>query len=133
MEVTETSGRDRGWAQVGESKLAELLRRQRRRIERVPVEWEALYGPEATPSLRCRVLDVSIAGAQLELVDDPGGDFDCVFIELRAPERTLGGVVLRGEVRNFASNNARRVMGIEFVGTTNRTRLVLAELIARYG
>src|SRR5262245_37809856 len=118
---------------MGQSKLIELLQKQRRRIERVRVKWDALYGPEGSaPSLRCRVLDASIAGARLELVEDPGGQLDLIRVELDAPELGANGLTLRAEVRNVSSNKGRRVIGVEFYDTHNRTRLVLTDLIARH-
>jgi hypothetical protein len=118
---------------MGESTIKELLRRRRRRIERVRVEWPALYAtaPE-TPSLRCHVLDISIDGARLALVDDPGEPLDHVCVELRPPD-IEASLVLRAEVRNEAMNGGPRLIGIEFFNSTPRARLVLAELIARYG
>ena len=121
-----------GAGKVAESKLVELLRKQRRRVERVRVQWDGLYGLGGEPSLRCRVLDVSIAGARLELVEDPGGQLDFIVVELRAPKHEGSGPTLQAEVRSIASNNGPRTVGIEFFNTTNRARLMLAELITRY-
>jgi len=101
-------------------------------VERVPVEWDGLYGLAGAPSLRCRVLDVSIAGARLELVEDPGGALEFIVVELRAPEHQGSGPTLQAEVRSIASNNGPRTVGVEFFNTTNRARLVLAEFITRY-
>ena len=118
---------------MGESKLIELLHKQRRRIERVRVKWDALYGPEGSaPSFRCRVLDASIAGARLELVDDDGGHLDLILVELDATELGANDLTLRAVVRNLSSNKGRRVIGVEFLDTHNRTRLALTELIARH-
>jgi hypothetical protein len=117
---------------VGESKLVELLRKQKRRIDRIPVEWDGLYGLGGVPSLRCRVHDVSIAGARLELVEDPGGQLDFIVVELLAPQHPGKGPTLQAEVRRIASNNGPRMIGVEFFNTTSRARFALAEFITRY-
>jgi hypothetical protein len=39
---------------------------------------------------------------------------------------------MRAHVRNVASSNGPRVIGVEFLKTTNRARLTLAMVIARY-
>ena len=98
----------------------------RREIPRQTIHWEGEYRIEGDGDARwrrCRIIDVSPAGAGLELLD-------------ATPEETCGrqitvAVQLHGEVRNSreGSEDSLRV-GIQFVELTSAERDYLESLVA---
>jgi hypothetical protein len=100
----------------------------RREIPRQTIHWEGEYRVEGDPAGRwrhCRIVDVSTAGAGLELLD-------------ATPEETCGrqitvAVQLRGEVRNSREGADESVrVGIQFVELTPSERTYLESLAATH-
>jgi hypothetical protein len=86
----------------------------RRLLPRQFTDWQGKYMLEDDPKERwreCRVVDISTAGAGLELLD--------TTLEETTGQRILLAVHLRGELRNVvpARNDGLRA-GIQFVGLT---------------
>jgi hypothetical protein len=62
--------------------------------------------------LRCRVVDISIHGAGLVLVDDSTDPLNTIVIDLQLPGRA-DGTVLWAEVRHSSIAEGQRRVGIE--------------------
>jgi PilZ domain len=96
----------------------------RRRLPRQFTDWQGRYLLEGDPERRwnnCRVIDISSAGAGLELVG-PEPMSAC-------GDRIILAVQLGGEVRSFvAGKNERSRIGIEFVNLTEAERRYLDSL-----
>ena len=93
----------------------------RREVPRERVDWEGQYSIEGDPERRwrpCRVVDISPAGAGLELLETTSEEM------LNRPINVL--VPLRGNIRHSGSGDkgSRRV-GIEFVDLGRAARVYL--------
>jgi len=96
----------------------------RREVPRQTINWVGEYSIEGDPEKRwrpCHVVDVSVAGAGLELLDAPS--------EVSRGERLTIAVRLLGEVRNAGPgrNDSLRV-GVQFVELTPAERSYLDSL-----
>jgi hypothetical protein len=100
------------------------MTRLRREVPRQTINWEGEYridGDVEQRWRRCRVVDVSTAGAGLELLD-------------ATPEETCGrhitvAVQLRGEVKNSREGRNESVrVGLQFVELSPAERAYLATL-----
>ena len=96
----------------------------RRLLPRQFADWRGKYAIEGDPAERwrdCRVIDISSAGAGLELADTSARE--------AAGQRILIAVHLRGEVRNAvpAKNGALRA-GVQFVDLSDAERFYLDSL-----
>lgn len=96
----------------------------RRRLPRQFTDWQGQALIEGDPERRwnnCRVIDISSAGAGLELVGaEP---------RVSSGDRIIVAVQLCGEVRScIAAKNDRTRIGIEFVDLTEAERLYLDSL-----
>ena len=99
--------------------------------ERLPVEWNARYRARGTPLwLRCRVVDISIHGAGLVLVDDSTDPLHTIVIDLQPPGRA-DGIVLRAEVRHSSTAEGQRRIGIEFWRSGPLDEQALRDEVAR--
>ena len=108
--------------------------RENRQGQRLPVRVDARYRLDSHgPWLACRVIDVSVDGAALELPANASAPRSrLIFLELRGGEGQTGGVVLRADVRSlsFASNGHHRI-GVMFVNVTSVEQRFLVEMINR--
>ncbi len=119
--------------------------KRRRRSRRQDAGWLGRYAVD--PSLRhdeddtpataldwarCRVLDVSLRGAGLELLGPPVGVGDRLVVDLRLLRSNMASVTLTGEVRHCSPgpHDARRV-GLEFVDVGDLERVLLQRLVKR--
>lgn len=97
----------------------------RRRLPRQFTDWQGRYRVEGDPEAPwsdCRVIDISSAGAGLELA---GADPSEV-----CGDRIIVAVQLCGEVRScVAGKNNRSRLGIEFVELSDAERLYLDSLV----
>ena len=109
-------------------------RRDDRRTERAPVAWDARYRLDSHgPWVACRVIDVSLDGAALELPENVYAPRSrLIFLELLWGDETSGGVALRADVRSlsFAPNGHHRV-GVMFVNVTSLEHQFLVDMIKR--
>ena len=109
-------------------------RRDDRRTERAPVAWDARYRLDSHgPWVACRVIDVSLDGAALELPENINAPRSrLIFLELLWGDETSGGVALRADVRSlsFAPNGHHRV-GVMFVNVTSLEHQFLVDMIKR--
>jgi hypothetical protein len=79
----------------------------------------------------CKALDVSEAGAALDLVEEVKLGAELV-VELHLGDDAPGGVLLLGTVRNSSPTPEGSVrVGVEFEGCTPLDRAVLLRLLAR--
>jgi hypothetical protein len=96
----------------------------RRFLPRQYADWPGTYRIEGDPEPRwsdCRVIDISSAGAGLELLDAPDDATD--------GHRILVAVHLHGEIRNTrVEGDGRSRVGIQFVDLTPADRAYLASL-----
>jgi hypothetical protein len=95
----------------------------RRFLPRQFADWPGTYVLETDVEKRwgdCRVIDISSAGAGVELLDAP----------VEAPEGSeiFVAVHLRGEIRNSRPREDRLRVGIQFVDLTDAERSYLASL-----
>jgi len=115
-------------------RLKSRARHEDRRTERVPVGWNARYRLDSHgPWLTCRVTDVSLHGAALELPDNASAPRSrLIFLELQCGEEAPGGVALRADVRSlsFAANGRHRI-GVMFVNVTSFEHGYLVDMINR--
>jgi c-di-GMP-binding flagellar brake protein YcgR len=94
------------------------------------------YGPDGSSSpawSRCRVLDVSIGGAGLELVG-PGasaGAGDRIVVDLQLVRTNTARVTLTGEVRHVTPIDDGVRVGLHFVDVGELEEALLARLVAR--
>jgi hypothetical protein len=98
----------------------------RRIVPRQLADWEGTYLVESDPERRwrdCRVIDISSAGAGLELEDAP---------DVASPGNIVYVAVhLRGEIRNTQPLNGDRLrVGVQFVDLSSRERTYLRSLEA---
>jgi PilZ domain len=96
----------------------------RRRLPRQFTDWRGRYLVEDDPNDRwrgCRVIDISTAGAGLELLETSADEV--------TGHRIVLAVLLRGELRNVgpSKNNGLRV-GIQFTDLTEPERAYLDSL-----
>ena len=109
-------------------------RREERRAERVSVGWDARYRLDSHgPWLTCRVIDLSLDGAALELPENGYAPRSrLILLDLQDGEQPPGDVALRADVRSlsFAPNGHHRV-GVMFVNVNSVERQFLADVIKR--
>ena len=118
--------------------LKSLARREERREERrevrVQVGWHARYRLDSHgPWLTCRVIDLSVDGAALELPEDaPSPTSRLILLDVQCGETPPGDVVLRADVRSlcFAPNGRHRI-GVMFVNVNSVEREFLSGVIKR--
>jgi hypothetical protein len=119
-------------------------RRRRRRSRREPAGWPGHYALAASPrhdwervshwSLvwsRCRVLDVSIGGAALELFGPTVVVGDSVVVDLQLVRNSVARVTLTAQVRHEASVDGNQRIGIEFLEVSDLEHTLLLRLLAR--
>jgi hypothetical protein len=110
--------------------------RPRRASDRGQADWLGRYTVERWPELgsgHCRVLDVSLAGAGLELfgpaIDNTAGEH--LLLELQVVDPEPAGICLRGLIRNVDTTDQGVRVGVEFVDLRDLERVVLASLLER--
>ena len=119
-------------------------RRRRRRSRRELAGWPGHYAPAASPrhewervshwSLEwsgCRVLDVSIGGAALELFGPVVTVGDSVVVDVQLVRNSVARVTLTGEVRHESTVDGNQRIGIEFVDVSDLEHALLRRLLAR--
>ena len=92
----------------------------RRFLPRQFADWRGTYLIEDDPDRRwrcCRVVDISSAGAGLELVDAPA--------EAAEGCRIVVAIHLEGEIRNTAPKGDRLRVGTQFLNLTDAERAYL--------
>lgn len=111
--------------------FAAVEQQQRWRTDRIQVHWDARYRvPGGASWLRCHVVDISLEGAGLCLVDDTAHALHTVVVEMHPPNAS-DPIVVRGELRHSAiTTSGRRRIGIQFVDIGAFEEHSLAELIA---
>jgi hypothetical protein len=111
--------------------FAAVEQQQRWRTDRMQVQWDARYRvPRGTSWFRCHVVDISLEGAGLCLIDDTAHALHTVVVEMHPPSHSEP-IVLRGDVRHSAiTTSGRRRIGIQFVDLGPFDERSLAELIA---
>jgi hypothetical protein len=125
--VTDTSGADDASSAFSSPNASET----RPLNDRTRVCWGARYRTPDTDSwLRCHVIDLSVHGAGLVLVDDTNESLSSVVVELSEPGCTYG-LVLSGEVRHDSLVDGRRRIGIEFVDVGPINEWALREWVER--
>jgi len=98
---------------------------------RSPVQWEARYRDRYDVVWRrCRLLDISMHGAGLLLVDDVVTPLRSVVLELRTLGRVYG-IALNGEVRHSSVADGKRRIGVEFVDIGDAEARALREILVR--
>ena len=98
---------------------------------RLRVTWAARYRTSDSGSwLRCQVIDLSVHGAGLIVIDDTNEPLSSVVLELSEPGCTYG-LVLNGEVRHDSLVDGRRRVGIEFVDIGPIKEWALREWVER--
>jgi hypothetical protein len=121
-----------GWRAVVKP-LKSRSRHEKRCAERTRVGWNARYRLDSHgPWLTCRVVDVSLDGAALELPENVSTPRSrLLFLELGCGEET-SSVALRADVRSlsFAPNGHHRI-GVMFVNVTSIEHQYLVNMIAR--
>ena len=99
---------------------------------RVEMNWPARYwGPAEQCWIECRVIDLSLGGAALDVpvpADEPQGQ---VIIELQDVDGRPIGLQLRAQVSNWEGRDGRVRIGVAFVGTTSLERFKLAGILSR--
>ena len=118
---------------------ATLLKlRPRNAAERRPVDWLGRYTVERFPELgsgHCRVFDVSLDGAGLELfgpaIEESSGEH--LLLELQVVDPDPAGIRLRGLIKNAdATDHGSVTVGVDFVDLRDLERGVLASLLGRH-
>ena len=115
--------------------LKSRSRREGRCTQRVPVGWDARYRLDSHgPWLTCRVIDVSLNGAALELPENAYAPRSrLIFLELQWGAETRG-VALRADVRSLTFGpNGRHRIGVMFVNVTSVEHQFLLDMIERSG
>jgi len=102
-----------------------------RRSRRVPMNCPGRYmGPSDQDWLECRVIDLSLDGAALE-VPIPTDEPSVVTLELQDGDGHPIGLELRGAVSNWeAFGDDRLRIGVAFVDMTSLQRYKLAGLLS---
>ena len=99
--------------------------------ERTPIDWEARYRDRTGEQwLRCRLMDISVDGAGVLLLEDTAGPLKAVTLELRTPGGT-DVIELSGEVRHSSVTDGRRRIGIQFVDVGPYEESALRDVVAR--
>jgi hypothetical protein len=80
---------------------------------------------------RCRVLDVSIGGAALELLGPAVAVGDSVVVDLQLVRSSVARVTLTGEVRHESTVDDHQRIGLEFVDVSDLEHALLRRLLAR--
>jgi c-di-GMP-binding flagellar brake protein YcgR len=111
--------------------LREVEEQQRWRTDRIQVDWDARYRfPGGLSWYRCHVVDISLDGAGLVLVDDTALPLHSLVVDLQLPNNP-DRIALRGAVRHSSvTTEGRRRIGIQFVDIGPFEEHSLAELIA---
>ena len=96
--------------------------------------WHARYRLDSHgPWLTCRVIDLSVHGAALELPEDASSPTSrLILLDVQCGETPPGDVVLRADVRSlsFAPNGRHRI-GVMFVNVNSVEREFLSGVIKR--
>jgi hypothetical protein len=120
--------------------LGKALRKGSRRARRAPVAWQVRFriaGGTAERWHECRVLDVSVAGAGLEVAP---GDAALLARGRLVVELGLagdvsdgggGGLQLTAWVRHVTADDGATRVGITFVNMTALERDILGAMVAR--
>lgn len=111
-----------------------MFRRKRRRARRESAGWfgrAAPDGPFPSDWSRCRVLDVSVGGAGLELLGHGARVGDLLAVDLPLLRSNLSRVTLTGEVRHVAPVPGGVRVGVRFVEVGDLERALLLRLVAR--
>ena len=107
------------------SELPDMEHQRRRLIPRQFVDWEGSYLIEGDPVQRwrdCRVLDISSAGAGLDLMDT-------TVSEVEGGRRVFVNLRLVGETRHSSETEGSAIrVGIEFVELTEVEQAFLESL-----
>ena len=102
-----------------------------RQARRVAMDCPARYiVPGEQCWIECRVIDLSLGGAALDVevpADEPAGQ---LILELRGPDGQENGLQLRAEVSNWEGQDGRLRIGVEFVGLTTLDRYKLAGILS---
>ena len=119
-------------------------RRRRRRNRRELAGWPGHYALAASPrhdwervshwSLewsRCRVLDVSLGGAALELFGPAVSVGESVVVDLQLVRNSVARVTLSAEVRHASIVDGIARIGIQFVDVSDLEHALLRRLLAR--
>jgi hypothetical protein len=115
-------------------------RRDRRRTARRAAGWESryvladcadeLWFLAASDEAACVVLDLSMAGARLELEDRDLSVGDRMVLDLRLGDRRLASIRLAADVRHATTDHEGRVTaGVEFDGVGDLERALLFRLV----
>ncbi|MGA2520957.1 MAG: PilZ domain-containing protein [Acidimicrobiales bacterium] len=101
-----------------------MIYQLRRFLPRQFADWEGTYLVEADPEMRwrdCRVVDISSAGAGVELIDPPAG--------VTEGNRIFISVHLQAEIRHTTEARGERLrVGAQFVELSEAERAYMAEL-----
>ena len=112
-------------AAIAMSELPDMEHQRRRLIPRQFVDWEGSYLIEGDPVQRwrdCRVLDISSAGAGLDLMDT-------TVSEVEGGRRVFVNLRLVGETRHVSETEGDTIrVGIEFVELTEVEQAFLDSL-----
>jgi hypothetical protein len=107
---------------------------RRRRVPRQGVGWPGTYTAEGvvpTTPQECKVLDISVVGAGLEIFGMAPPDLIGRRIDVEVKTPSSGSVTIRmaGEVRNVGPGPSGGVrLGIEFIGLSDTERSILQAL-----
>jgi hypothetical protein len=103
-----------------------------RMARRLEMNWPARYlGPAEQSWTECRVIDLSLRGAALDVpvpADEPHGP---LILELQDVDGQPIGLLLRAEVSNWEGQDGRLRLGIAFTGTTSLERYKLAGILSQ--
>ncbi len=101
-----------------------MIYQLRRFLPRQFADWEGTYLVEGDPEMRwrdCRVVDISSAGAGVELIDPPS--------DVAEGNRIFISVHLQAEIRHAADLRGDRLrVGAQFVELSEAERAYMAEL-----
>jgi len=103
-----------------------------RLARRVVIDWPARYrGPAEQSWIECRVIDLSLGGAALDVpipADEPQGP---LILELQDVDGQPIGLQLRAEVSNWEARDGRLRIGIAFVSMTSLERYTIAGILSQ--
>jgi c-di-GMP-binding flagellar brake protein YcgR len=110
------------------------IRREHRRSERRPADWIADYMIEGRTEdgwHPCRITDLSLGGAALELVGSRPAQINRrLVIDLRTADGESQDIQLRGEIKNQTVTEDGTIrVGVEFVEPTELERSILESLL----
>jgi hypothetical protein len=108
-----------------------VKQQQRRRTTRHSVAWQGRCTAADDPDRRwtdCHLIDVSIAGAALELSDQPTRVGARLVLEIREVPGEVVGMVFNADVKNVGRTDRGYRIGVEFVDVGALERAVLRSL-----